>query len=220
MQSEMNQKEIVYLVDTENEGGKRCFEIMKGKMERETVHFLYTDHTPPLSCEVVEQILSHSDKVYLTKCACSTNGLDFQLASLLGFLIATDREAEYIILSNDHGYDVCVDFWNKRGATVRREAWTGSGKEIEKTENTKNDKNTKKTKSTPNSREMRAKEQVEILLKQKGLQGYATDTLTQIMLSAPSEWQNRLSAAFGKEKMNTFFKKTSHKERQNLHKIS
>lgn len=49
------------------------------------------------------------------------NALDFQLSSVLGFLIGTDNgDSNYYIVSNDKGYQAVVDFWAEKGFHVER----------------------------------------------------------------------------------------------------
>ena len=64
----------------------------------------------------------------------SKNALDFQLSSALGFMLgkltiecsdafdATDApgKPEYIIVSNDKGYDIICSFWRDRGFNIQR----------------------------------------------------------------------------------------------------
>ena len=46
--------------------------------------------------------------------------LDFQLVSYLGFLMKTGAKTQYIIISNDTGYDAMIRFWSDRERNVSR----------------------------------------------------------------------------------------------------
>lgn len=48
------------------------------------------------------------------------NYLDFQLATFLGFKITFSAEDEWVIVSNDAGFDSVVDFWQAQGITIKR----------------------------------------------------------------------------------------------------
>ncbi len=46
------------------------------------------------------------------------NALDFQLVTYLGYLLAKDDKEEYIIVSNDTGYNSVITFWKKKNYKV------------------------------------------------------------------------------------------------------
>ncbi len=48
------------------------------------------------------------------------NALDFQLATHLGYLIATHPKTHYAIVSKDEGFNALVDFWEQRNCHVHR----------------------------------------------------------------------------------------------------
>ena len=56
----------------------------------------------------------------MIKCYTGNNALDFQLVSYLGFMMKTGAKTQYIIVSNDTGYDAMVRFWNDRERNVSR----------------------------------------------------------------------------------------------------
>ena len=55
-------------------------------------------------------------------CYAGKNGLDFQMVSYLGYLIKTAPKSEYIIVSNDTGFDAVVKFWSDREIEVCRKS--------------------------------------------------------------------------------------------------
>lgn len=53
----------------------------------------------------------------------SSEALDFQLASLLGYKIHENIElknVKYFIVANDTGYDRLVEFWSEKGVFIQR----------------------------------------------------------------------------------------------------
>lgn len=54
------------------------------------------------------------------------NAADFALACLLGELATTHADAEFVIISNDRGFDAVVAFYTARGRSCRRVGYTSS----------------------------------------------------------------------------------------------
>ena len=66
-------------------------------------------------------LLKESDKeVTFIECNYGNNALDFQLCTDLGYRVHDIGDGEFIIVSNDTGYDAVVRFWKKRGVNVKR----------------------------------------------------------------------------------------------------
>lgn len=55
-----------------------------------------------------------AEVVFEKVCVLTKNGLDFQLATYLGYLVAKEKNASYTIVSKDSDFKVVVDFWIKR----------------------------------------------------------------------------------------------------------
>ena len=58
--------------------------------------------------------------VTFIKCYEGTNALDFQLCSELGYLIAVNKGDDFIIVTNDTGYDAAVKYWRHKEYSVKR----------------------------------------------------------------------------------------------------
>ena len=58
--------------------------------------------------------------VHWIKCFEGQNALDFQLVTELGSCLSQNGSREYIIVSNDTGYDAVVRYWQQKGCSVRR----------------------------------------------------------------------------------------------------
>ena len=90
-----------YLIDSENVG-------------------FYTKNSPHMSYDSLIKLKESDRKVTFIKCYEGTNALDFQLCSELGFLIAQNPGDEFIIVTNDTGYDAAVKYWRRKEYSVKR----------------------------------------------------------------------------------------------------
>jgi len=109
----------VYLVDTENVGAvwKHLFQLVANT---DDIYLFYTENTPFLSYNDLEYILPYRERFTMIKCYTGNNALDFQLVSYLGFLMKTGAKTQYVIVSNDTGYDAMIHFWNDRERYISR----------------------------------------------------------------------------------------------------
>lgn len=110
----------VFLVDSENMG-----DIWGALLEKMTfwdrLVIFYTKNSSHMACESTIQFLKHRKKrMEWIACVEGPNALDFQLVTELGARISRDKNSEYIIISNDKGFDAAVDYWTKRGRKIRR----------------------------------------------------------------------------------------------------
>lgn len=109
----------VYLVDTENVGAVWKY-LFQFATNTDDILLFYTENTPFLSYNDLEYILSYKERFTMIKCYTGNNALDFQLVSYLGFLMKTGAKTQYIIVSNDTGYDAMIRFWSDRERNVSR----------------------------------------------------------------------------------------------------
>ena len=109
----------VYLVDTENVG-TAWKEILPQKNLKDIMILFYTENSPGISYQDLNVIRQYPASFDMMLCYPGKNGLDFQLVSYLGYLIRTAPKSEYIIISNDTGYDAAVKFWSDRKVEVSR----------------------------------------------------------------------------------------------------
>ena len=110
-----------YFIDFENvhsEGLKGISEIEQGAV----IYLLYTETCKNISLDILESADTRGIKIHPLKVAVgSKNALDFQLSSLLGYFIGTNKpneEDKFVIISNDTGYDVVIKFWEKRKVKI------------------------------------------------------------------------------------------------------
>ena len=109
----------VYLVDTENVG-TAWKEILPQKSSKDVIILFYTEHSPGISYTDLNVIREYPMSFDMILCYPGKNGLDFQMVSYLGYLIKTAPKSEYIIVSNDTGFDSVVRFWSDREIEVCR----------------------------------------------------------------------------------------------------
>ena len=109
----------VYLVDTENVG-TAWKDILPQKSSKDVIILFYTENSPGISYVDLNVIRAYPESFDMILCYPGKNGLDFQLVSYLGYLIKTAPKSEYVIVSNDTGYDAAVKFWRDREIEVCR----------------------------------------------------------------------------------------------------
>lgn len=124
-----------FLVDSENVNDNWLMLFDMADEDDEIVVF-YTKKSPHMSyMSVIRLIENNKINIRFEECYEGTNSLDFQLVSYMGYLMgcggacsenecdAASAETgadEYIIMSNDTGYDPAVRFWKDKGYAVRR----------------------------------------------------------------------------------------------------
>ena len=109
----------VYLVDTENVGSAWT-QLLPGKGSKDVIILFFTENSPGISYNDLDTIRQYPSAFELIECTPGKNGLDFQLVSYLGYLIRSAPKTEYIIITNDTGYDAVVRFWSSREIAVTR----------------------------------------------------------------------------------------------------
>lgn len=109
----------LYLIDSENVGDFWIPLLDLPDEETELVVF-YTKNSPHMSYDSLIKLKLSDKVVTFIKCYEGTNALDFQLVSELGYRMKGNEEGEFIIVTNDTGYDAAVKYWRKKGYSVRR----------------------------------------------------------------------------------------------------
>lgn len=117
----------VYLIDTENVHGSWPDILYCAKPE-DTIYVFYTDKSPRIhigSQEILSNCRARIEYVACDKTSeTGDNALDFQLVSMLGYLIAMSvnqgRLDVYFIVSCDGGFDAVVKFWRRNNILIQR----------------------------------------------------------------------------------------------------
>ena len=102
-----------YLVDTENVGSV-WVDLIPTLAKQDCLLLFYTVNSSGISYEDLLKLAGQEQKYEMIQCFTGRNGLDFQLVSYLGYLIKSNAKAEFIIISNDIGYDAVVRFWSAK----------------------------------------------------------------------------------------------------------
>ena len=109
----------IYLVDTENVG-TAWKDLLPEKGSKDLIILFYTENSPGISYYDLDKIRQYPSSFEMIECTPGKNGLDFQLVSYLGYLIKSAPKTDYVIVTNDTGYDAAVKFWNQREMSVVR----------------------------------------------------------------------------------------------------
>ncbi len=112
----------VYLIDYENvneQGLKGVDTLENGDM----VNIFYSVNIKSMPFERSLELARSKASIdsYLIK-KTGKNYLDFQLTTLLGYLICKYEKADFFIISKDTGFDSTVDFWKERNVSISRVA--------------------------------------------------------------------------------------------------
>ncbi len=101
----------IYLVDFENVKSKGLEGIDK-LTETDSVIIFFSENSDTLSFEMHQKVLSSkADIEYFKVSVGGKNALDFQLSTLLGFMVAKEIYTHIFVISNDKGFDFLHSFW-------------------------------------------------------------------------------------------------------------
>lgn len=122
------QKYITYLVDTENVSADG-FVGIEQLPKSAKVYYFYSQKSYRPSYPEIEKLRNVKCKVeFIDSAKSGSNALDFQIVTFLGYLIGkskTHGKHQYILITNDTGFDAVIDFWTKRGELVSRKDTIG-----------------------------------------------------------------------------------------------
>lgn len=111
---------ITYLIDSENVSDA-WIRLLPELKKRDRIVVFYTENTSNLAADSVRMITEYKKyDITWEKCFTGNNALDFQLVSRLGFYICQEPGDEYVIMSNDTGYDPAIKYWVQAGYTLKR----------------------------------------------------------------------------------------------------
>ncbi len=117
-------KKKAFLVDFENVKSAGLVGLDQVGPDGEVI-IMYSVNSNTISFEMHQKILRSTVKIlYYQTRRTGKNALDFQLASLLGYLLASGDYSHLYVVSNDAGFDVLRDFWTSQfipnGCIVQR----------------------------------------------------------------------------------------------------
>ena len=103
----------IFLIDYENvnlEG----FNGLSNCTENDYIKIFYTKGAETLTFGLHRRLSESKSKIEYYKVENgSKNALDFQLSSYLGYLISSNPNEKYYIVSKDKGYEILTNFWQK-----------------------------------------------------------------------------------------------------------
>lgn len=109
-----------YLIDSENINDI-WVEILHCMEDKDEILVFYTDKSAHMGYDRIIRLMEHKRGIVRwIRCFEGQNALDFQLVTELGSRIGQEPKREYIIVSNDTGYDAVVRYWQQREYRVRR----------------------------------------------------------------------------------------------------
>ena len=101
-----------YLIDFENVKSKGLTGIEQLTADDKVIIF-YSENSDSLNFEMHRNIMNSSADIEELKVRVGgKNALDFQLSTLLGYLLAKELYTHIFIISGDKGFDKLHDFWN------------------------------------------------------------------------------------------------------------
>jgi len=104
----------IFLIDYENVHNEGLKGINTCK-STDLVFIFYTKSGEKLPIDIVKIIKESKAKVEFIKSENgSSNALDFQLSSYLGYLISKYPKENFIVISNDGDYKIVQKFWSSR----------------------------------------------------------------------------------------------------------
>lgn len=108
----------VYMIDYENvkTGGLNGISRLTAS---DRVIIFYSENANRLTFDLHQRLMASPAKIeYREVSVGGHNALDFQLVTYLGYLIAKEPEGQYLIISNDRGFEHVVNFWRKDGLLI------------------------------------------------------------------------------------------------------
>lgn len=109
-----------YLIDSENINDI-WVELLESLQEKDDIMVFYTDKSAHMGYDRIVRLMEQGrGALKWFKCFEGQNALDFQLVTELGYQISQEPKKEYVIVSNDMGYDAVVRYWQQKGCQVRR----------------------------------------------------------------------------------------------------
>ena len=102
----------IFLIDFENVKSKGLTGIDLLEAD-DTVIIMYSENSDTISFEMHQKVMNcKADIEYFKVHVGGKNALDFQLSSLLGYIVARGEHSHIFIISNDRGFDFLHDFWH------------------------------------------------------------------------------------------------------------
>lgn len=108
-----------YFIDSENVGDNWISLLNTIAPDDELIVF-YTLKSPHMNYKNVILLKQSEKEITFIECCDGNNALDFQLCTELGYRMYEIKEEEFIIVSNDTGFDAVIKYWKQRGKNIQR----------------------------------------------------------------------------------------------------
>ena len=108
-----------YYIDSENVGDD-WISLLASVGVDDKIFVFYTDKSPHMNYNNLILLKNSPKEVTFIKCFEGTNALDFQLCTEIGLQVHDNPDAEFIIVSNDTGYDVVVKYLMQHNVRIKR----------------------------------------------------------------------------------------------------
>ncbi len=108
-----------YFIDSENVGDNWIY-LLDAVADEDEILVFYTSRSPHMNYRNLIHLKQSPREVTFIECCEGNNALDFQLATDLGYRAGNISDGEFIIVTNDIGYDAIVKYWRKRNVQVKR----------------------------------------------------------------------------------------------------
>jgi hypothetical protein len=110
-----------YFIDSENVGDNWIF-LLDTVAVSDEIFVFYTAKSPHMNYKNLITLKESPKDVTFIECCEGNNALDFQLCTELGYQVHGSADNEYIIVTNDTGYDAVVKYWKERDIAIKRMA--------------------------------------------------------------------------------------------------
>ncbi len=109
----------IYFIDSENVGDNWISLLDAITSEDELIVF-FTQKSPHMNYKNVILLKQCDKKITFIECCEGNNALDFQLCTELGYRMHELMDEEFIIVSNDTGFDAIIKYWKQRNKPIKR----------------------------------------------------------------------------------------------------
>lgn len=108
-----------YFIDSENVGNN-WVSLLNTVTADDDILVFYTAKSPHMNYKNLILLRESPMSIHFIECCEGNNALDFQLSTELGFRIHEIEDNEFIIVSNDTGFDAIIKYWQARNKKVLR----------------------------------------------------------------------------------------------------
>ncbi len=97
----------IYFIDSENVGDS-WISLLNTIAKEDEILVFYTAKSPHMNYKNLVLLKQSPREVTFIECCEGNNALDFQLSTELGYRVSDLDDTEFIIVSNDTGFDAVV----------------------------------------------------------------------------------------------------------------